>query len=827
MESLDRESGLLVSVSPHHREPDNTVMFDPRISEPEQARSAEIAAEQGYVSMLYDRLDAERELADRRLSDALRSSGGPPQAAAEREAATATYSDRLAALKSVEQGLCFGRLDFADGSANVDTDDDPTIYIGRVGLFDESDDYRPLLIDWRAPVARPFYLATAASPQGVRRRRHIRTLSRKVVGLDDEVLDLGAGEHNDHLGLAGEAALLSALERRRTGEMSDIVSTIQAEQDAIIRADLGGVLVVQGGPGTGKTAVALHRAAYLLYTHRRQLTTRGVLVVGPNSTFLRYIGQVLPSLGETGVMLATVGELYPGLSATGLDTPEAAEIKGRIGMTEVLAKAVRDRQIVPEDVLEVTVEGGEVLVLDRATCELARSKARETLRPHNLARRVFSDRVLDALVEVSMNQLESHVLDDLPEIPLSGDEVDSGPMLDSRDRATIRQELAEDPAVQAVLQELWPKLTPQELLSDLLTDTERLASAASGVLTEAEWRTLLRRPGSLWTAADVPLLDELAELLGEDDTEARARRERQRREERAYAEGVLHVLEQDEEILDEEVVRVRDVLDAELLAERQEARSDLTAAQRAALDRSWTFGHVIVDEAQELSEMDWRVLMRRCPSRSMTLVGDVSQTGSAAGTSSWDRVLRPYVEDRWRLRELTVNYRTPAEIMELASAVLADIDPGLTAPTSVRESGIEPWRRSSSPGSVTADVRRWVDEELAALTEERGGGTLAVLCPAALEGPLSAELAEVQAAAGADDTGDNPRVSVLTVDRAKGLEFDAVIVVDPESIATATARGLNDVYVALTRATQRLGIVHTAPPMPALSGEQGASRAAG
>ncbi len=783
--------------------------------EPAAGKSAEIAAEQAYVSALYDRLDNERDLAESRLTEALRSSGGPPQAAAEREAAAAAHSDRLAQLKAVEQGLCFGRLDFVDGH-----DGDSPIYIGRLGLFDEDDDYRPLLVDWRAPVARPFYLATAASPEGVRRRRHIRTLSRRVVGLDDEVLDLGADEHTDHLGLAGEAALLAALERRRTGEMSDIVATIQAEQDRIIRADLSGVLVVQGGPGTGKTAVALHRAAYLLYTYRRQLTTRGVLVVGPNSTFLRYIGQVLPSLGETGVLLSTIGELFPGLSATGVDTPETAKVKGRITMADVLAQAVRNRQVVPEEALEVETEDGEVLVLDRRTCERARTKARETLRPHNLARRVLVDQLLDALSEQSAQRLESSVLDDLPEIPLAESEEDSGPMLDARDLATIRQELAEDEQVQAALQSLWPKLTPQELLSDLLTSEERLASAADGLLTEAEWRALLRRPGSLWTPADVPLLDELAELLGEDDTEARARRERRRREERAYAEGVLHVLEQDDEIIDEEVVRVRDVLDAELLAERQEARSDLSAAQRAALDRSWTFGHVIVDEAQELSEMDWRLLMRRCPSRSMTLVGDVSQTSSPAGTSSWDDVLRPYVGDRWRLRELTVNYRTPAEIMELASAVLADIDPDLSAPTSVRETGIAPWQRSTSSDDVAADVRRWVDEELAELTRERGGGTLAVLCPDSLEERLSAALAETRDAAGTDDTDDNPRVSVLTVDRAKGLEFDVVIVVAPDEIAAASSRGMNDLYVALTRATQRLGIVHTAPPLPALSGEQ-------
>ena len=239
--------------------------------------------------MLYRKLDAERESAQRRLTGALAQTGGTPQARTERDVATTTYSERLAQLGSVEQGLCFGRLDFHERE---------TAYVGRLGLFDEDGDYEPLLIDWRAPAARPFYLATAASPEGVRRRRHIRTLSRKVVALDDEILDLRADDQGHDLGLAGEAALLAALERRRTGEMSDIVATIQAEQDRIIRDELNGVLVVQGGPGTGKTAVALHRAAYLLYTYRQQLATRGVLVVGPNSTFLRYIGQVLPSLGK-------------------------------------------------------------------------------------------------------------------------------------------------------------------------------------------------------------------------------------------------------------------------------------------------------------------------------------------------------------------------------------------------------------------------------------------------------------------------------------------------------------------------------------------------
>nr|WP_235022746.1 ATP-binding domain-containing protein [Amycolatopsis alkalitolerans] len=754
--------------------------------EPDSIR--DLAGEQDHVSMLYRKLDTEREAAQRRLTSVLGQTGGTPQARTERDVATTTYSERLAQLGSVEQGLCFGRLDFHAGE---------TVYVGRLGLFDEDGDYEPLLLDWRAPAARPFYLATAASPEGVRRRRHIRTLSRRVVALDDEILDLHAADQGHDLGLAGEAALLAALERHRTGEMSDIVATIQGEQDRIIRDELSGVLVVQGGPGTGKTAVALHRAAYLLYTYRQQLATRGVLVVGPNSTFLRYIGQVLPSLGETGVLLSTVGQLFPGIRATGEDGREAAEIKGRQVMVDILADAVADRQQVPDDCLEVEFDGG-VLRLDRETCERARAKARGTLQPHNLARRAFVGELLESLAAQAAERFEVDLFEGVPDIPLRAGETADADVLDARDRAEIRTELANSDKVHDALNSLWPRLTPQRLLRDLLTSPDRLASAAGGRLTETERAFLARPVKSRWTPADVPLLDELAELLGEDDTEQRAERERREREERAYAEGVLHILEQDEEIIDEEILRVRDILDAELFAERQEARSELTAAERAAGDRKWTFGHLIVDEAQELSPMDWRLLMRRCPSRSMTLVGDVAQTGAPAGASSWQEMLGPYVGDRWRLRELTVNYRTPAEIMDLAAGALARVDPALRAPDSVRESGIEPWQRPLEGTSLESTV----DEELRAA----GGGTVAVLCPLARLEALRAVLPE------------DERLSLLGVEEAKGLEFDGVLVVAPEEIVAASSRGWNDLYVALTRATRRLGVVYTEHQLEPLVG---------
>ncbi|MFJ7216634.1 HelD family protein [Amycolatopsis sp. NPDC098790] len=736
--------------------------------------SAELAREQAYVTTLYAKLDAERVDAQRRLDETLQLTGGTPQARTERDVATTLYTDRLAQLGSVEQGLAFGRLDFVPESA------EETTYIGRLGLFDEDDDYKPLLVDWRAPVARPFYLATAASPEGVRRRRHLRSLTRKVTGFDDEILDLTAADQGQDLGLAGEAALLAALEQRRTGEMSDIVATIQAEQDRIIRAPLGGVMVVQGGPGTGKTAVALHRAAYLLYTNRQQLTTRGVLVVGPNSTFLRYIGQVLPSLGETGVLLATIGQLYPGLDADGVEPRETTEVKGRLVMADVLANAVRDRQRVPDPVMEIEYEH-DVLKLDRKTCADARTRARRSRRPHNPARRLFVSDVLDALTRQAARKL--------------GED-----LLDGQDVADIRAELAADEHIAAALNELWPVLTPEGVLDDLFADRERLSSAARKLLPGEDQALLESGRDTRWTPADVPLLDELAELIGVDDTEARVERKRREREDRAYAEGVLDILEQDEEIIDEELLRVSDVLDAELFAERQVARSELTAAQRAAQDRTWTFGHVIVDEAQELSAMDWRLLMRRSPNRSMTLVGDVAQTGAAGGARSWGEVLSPYVENRWRLEELTVNYRTPAEIMAVAARVLAEVSPELAAPSSVRETGVPPW--SARPASLAAELPRLAERELS----EVDGGTVAVLVPARRFDEVSSWLS---------DHGE--RLSVLTVERSKGLEFDSVVLVAPDEVVAGSPRGLNDLYVALTRATRRLGVVAMGDDVPALS----------
>ncbi|MEV4532806.1 ATP-binding domain-containing protein [Asanoa sp. NPDC049518] len=754
-------------------------------------------AEQKHVTSLYDRLDGMRALAESRLSGSLEATGGTPQARSQRESSVAMYTEQLAQLSAVESGLCFGRLDPESGAP---------LYIGRIGIFDEEGDYEPLLLDWRAPASRPFYLATAADPLGIRRRRHIRSKGRTVVALDDEVLDLSAAAGSaTREGLAGEAALLSAVDASRTGRMRDIVETIQAEQDRIIRADLGGVLVVQGGPGTGKTAVALHRAAYLLYTHRRELSTRAVLVVGPNPTFLRYISHVLPSLAETGVLLWTLGDLYPGVTARGEEPESVAAVKGRLGMVDVIAAAIAERQELPTEPITVELDR-DPLTIDRELALAARDRARRSGRLHNQARDVFQEALIDGLVGQAAAIIGT---DPYADDPLGGDDAPGDPQLmGAADLADIRAELAANDGVRAALDTLWPRLTPQRLLRDLFSSPQRLAAARGDSLTLAEAAALVRPVGAPWTPADAPLLDEAAEQLGplpELEAAAKTMAERVRRSELSYAEGALEIARgsasidvEDED--DPELLLVTDLLDASRLAERQEDGEYLSAAERAARDRKWAFGHVIVDEAQELSPMAWRLLMRRSPSRSMTVVGDIAQTGDPAGAASWSEVFEPYVTDRWKLAELSVNYRTPAEVMSLAGEVLARIDPTATPPRSVRSTGQQPVR-----GSLD-DLATVLAGEAAVLE----GGRLAVIAPAARVAALAKEaraaLPSLAVAVGDEPDLESP-VAVLSARQSKGLEFDAVVVADPDGIEAESPRGVNDLYVALTRATQRLTVL--------------------
>ncbi|QII06118.1 AAA family ATPase [Rhodococcoides fascians A25f] len=748
--------------------------------------------EQAHLTRLYTQLDALREYAANRLRAVLLETGGTPQARSERESFNQMYTEDIAKYDAAENGLCFGRIDLDPDSLDPKVDDRPERYIGRVGILDDKNDYETLLLDWRAPMARPFYLATPAAPENVLRRRHIRTRGRRVTSIADEFLDLNSARSSSDAAVAGgvasEGALLSALDAARTGQMNDIVETIQSEQDAIIRSQHRSVLVVQGGPGTGKTAVALHRAAYLLYTYRQQLGKSGVLIIGPNATFLDYIGQVLPSLGETGVLLSTIGDLYPGVRAQREDSALATEIKGRLSMVDVLTRAVRDRQEVPAQPRRLKFDTYDI-TLDRKIVTRARGRARSSRRPHNLARPLFVSSVIDQLA----NQLAAKLGQNL---------VDGSSLLSADDIADMRDEMREDQDVMAAVDELWPDLSPQQVLHDLFASPEKIASAAPEL--DAEERDSLSRRGRGFSAADAPLLDELAELLGVDDAAEREQAQRQWRGQIADAQGALDILTgsapQDlEDELDPEILMAYDLIDADQLARRQNSGQRLTTAERAAGDRTWTYGHVIVDEAQELSTMAWRMVMRRIPNRWMTLVGDTAQTGDPAGTSSWSSVLEPYVAQRWKRTELTVNYRTPSEIMVVAHDVLAAIDPEQSEPRSIRSTGVTPWALQV----LEADLFTAVEKRVA---EHPRPGLSAVLVPAGRVSDFRHLASDV--------------VTVSSVKDAKGLEFDSVLIVEPSAIVAESPKGMNDLYVALTRATQRLGVVHVDPLPKELSALQ-------
>jgi DNA helicase IV len=734
---------------------------------------SELEAERHRLALLREQLERTRAALWERLH-ATRSapSDGTAQWRVERDALARTLEDQLGALATGDLPLCFGRLDFNDGDQ---------AYIGRVGLTDENHDV--LLVDWRAPYARPFYTATPVDPQGVRRRRHLLMHGRDVVGIDDEVFDPDLLVHAD-ASLRGEGALMAAVGRARTGRMGDIVATIQAEQDRIVRAPLAGVLVVQGGPGTGKTVVALHRAAYLLYTHRDRLRDNGVLVVGPSNVFLHYIEQVLPSLGETGVLSATPAELYPGVVARAEDSDAAASVKGDERMADVIARAVAARQRVPREPLTLWFERA-LLTLDRDVVARARKRGRRSERPHNEARRLVEAVLLDELVA----QFRPHFTERSTEEPTA------------EELADIRRSLRSTRAFNVVMTRVWPTLTAPQLLNDLFGSPGLLRSATPS-LTDDERASLvrprLRDPDATpWTAADVALLDEAADRLGviERGPSGAARAAaRVREHEVAYASDLIDVLDLDIP------------LDAEALVDRYAGgRPEMEIADRAGRDRAWTFGHVIVDEAQELSAMAWRMIFRRAAVRSMTIVGDLAQAVTAGGVTSWQDLIERFAHGRGHVEELTVNYRTPREIMSVAARVLATAAPGAPSTTAIRSSGRTPGAVRTTPGRLAEEICVVVEEQ----RREWPDGRVAVIAPPESVGPIAAALSRSTPGLAAAGPGSiDHAVAVLTARETKGLEFDVVVLVEPAALVAAGPRGHNDLYVALTRATQHLVVVH-------------------
>ncbi|MCU1544469.1 MAG: ATP-dependent helicase [Microbacteriaceae bacterium] len=733
--------------------------------------SADLTSEREYVATLYARLDELRDEAKTQLETVRRTNqGGTHQNRSERDAFARIYEDRVSQLTEIDERLAFGRLEL-----EPDGDEPAHRYIGRIGLRDEN--LQPILLDWRVPQARAFYQATAATPLGARARRHITSKGREVVRVDDEIFDQALLE-GDTSSLQGEAALLATLTAQRTGRMGDIVATIQAEQDRIIRSELRGVLVVQGGPGTGKTAVALHRAAYLLYSYRDRLATSGVLIVGPSRSFLQYIEAVLPSLGETGVVLSSVGQLFPGLDTALEDAQDVAVLKGSAEMASLLARAVKSRQVVPRE--QQTLEiNGEYLTVEPQLIRSAMQRAWETRKPHNVARTAFNKAAINALSKQLASQLRDH-----------------GNTIEDSDQAWLREDIRTAEDVKVALNTAWIPLTPQKLLQDLYARPQWLASLTPG-WTDAQRRLLRRERDAPFTVSDVALLDEAAELLGSvsggGDAERRERKQQRKRDIENAEQAIRNM-------------GVDGLVDAESLADGFEAAVERgSTADLAAADRSWAYGHIVVDEAQELSPMQWRVLVRRNPQKSFTIVGDVAQASAAASATSWREALEPLVGEGWRLEELTVNYRTPAQIAETAESMAIAHGLSITRSRSVRSSE---WPVALV---TTTDLLAAVAQTVAADRTIDELGTIAVITSETMVDAIADDLAaRFGTDVGRGAAGLNRAVAVLTPQESKGLEFDAAIVVEPQLIVDEIARGAAALYVAMTRPTQRLHLVTTA-----------------
>lgn len=695
----------------------------------------ELAEEQRYIDNAYACLEQTRVDAwkIRQMNEA--STGGTFQARYERNAFDEVLVGRLQQLDLGDAALVFGRIDRLTESPEKFE----SFHIGRIAVSDSNRE--PVVVDWRAPVAEPFYRATGRDSMGLARRRHFAVQGRELLGIEDELFGaghLGVG-HDEGLDstqienvaqLRGHSTLLGVLARGRTGQLGDIVATIQAEQDEIIRSPQHGIVVVEGGPGTGKTVVALHRAAYLLYTHRFPLEDQGVLVVGPNRVFLRYIERVLPSLGEAGVEQVVLADLLRGHDFSAKDSEDVSYIKGDARMAKVVAKAVGDRQRALRKDVEIGFGAGYLRLTSGESATIVR-EAQRRFRRHNTAHHWVETEVVLAMIASSRYK--------------------------ELDFEITRDALRDLKEFQSVINYMWPILTPAELLNDLYSSKALLRLAAQKYFSADEYEKLLRaRAATLaeakFSEADVAVLDEALAVLGP----------RPRRSGR--------------------------------INEADEVR---------------TYGHIMIDEVQDLSPMQLRMISRRSLNGSMTIVGDIAQATTVHAPASWQDVLSNLPDTgEVRVIDLSVGYRIPKQIMELATRVLKVAAPKQSSPLSVRDGDESPTIVNCRPQElsvkVIAEVRR--------LNRELSDSNMAIVCPDEMVEELCRALDAERIDYGrAGIAGIESALTVVPVSVVKGLELDGVIVVEPARIVDAQQHGLRALYVALTRSTRRLSVVHSRP----------------
>ncbi len=714
----------------------------------------QIAAEQRRVDEAYARLGEMRAAARRMIEEGYRQAqAGTKGSLVDRDAMVHQAAVRLHTLDVAEEGLVFGRLDLVGGE---------TLYVGRIGV--RTSEHESLVIDWRAPAAEPFYRATPEDPRGVVRRRVLHCRGRRVVDIEDDLLIPDA---RPDLTVIGDGAFIASLARAREGSMRDIVATIQREQDEVIRAPADGTVIVQGGPGTGKTAVALHRVAYLLFRHRRRFGSRGVLVVGPNPRFTAYIERVLPSLGEGGATLRSLGDLVPGEEAAVHDPPALARVKGAASMARLLRRAVQDAPPGSPDELRVVYRGVVVRLGRAALDEVRRETHRKTA--HGAVNAAYP-RAAELLIDALWRRFVAiGGLDDAPGTT------------DRRFAAHVRDERG----FVEFLRAWWPVRRPADVLR-ALADPDRLRRAAGRSLDDRTVRALAESWDGPWSYLDVALLDEIGAILGPPPRPPRGPK---RRAEDPFVIDGVNVFTG--EVVDDEEDEEPMLRELSTYVERRERalrRDDDD-------DRPAEYAHVVVDEAQDLSPMQWRMLGRRGRQATWTVVADPAQSAwedAEASRKAMDAVLGR--RHRYAF-ELTTNYRNPVEIAKVAARVLHRAVPGARPARAVRASGHPPVIRHVA--ALNGNVRA----EAAALADAVEG-TIGVIVPVGRPAPAL--------------SGLPPRVQLLDALEAKGLEFDGTLIVEPGEIAAYSGTGLRTLYVAVSRATQRLTVLTTDPGWQAL-----------
>ncbi len=709
-----------------------------------EALEREIAIEQAHVDRVYANLDVAaasakelarqgREIFVSDRADFVREEDGT--ALFERDAFAYQAARRLAVLDAEHEGLVFGRLDLDDGEIR---------YIGRLGVRD--DDYEPLVIDWRAPAAEAFYRATQINPMHVIRRRVLRCREERVLGIEDDLLDSQA---ESDLQIFGEGALMAAVTRSRGRQMRDIVATIQAEQDEAIRAPYRGVTIIAGGPGTGKTVVALHRAAYLLYTNRARLERGGVLVVGPSSVFMNYIERVLPSLGEDSVTLKSVGAIATdtlGLASERADDAQAATLKGSLRMLKVLRRLVRLPLDDEEPQVRVTVKG-EVLALRGAELDRIRDQVLATTR-FNRGQRQAQALVVEALER---------------KLPADVDVED----------ANVPELIREHPQLQRFMARWWPTLSAPKVLARLASEQvlekvapELAVDERAAIASSYRWLDRVDLDHEVprdWSVADIALLDELVGILGPEP-----------------------------EPVDDDPLAFLDAEVAELVSIGE--RLSRQKVDDPDDDPQTTYAHLLVDEAQDITPMQWRMLRRRGPQASWTVVGDPAQSSYPDAEETAHSLQEIIGRGEQRRFVLSTNYRSPSEVFDLAAQVIRKVHPDALLPKAVRSTGVDPRLVSSSADDALTTLR----EELLRLAGQVTGTIGVVVAPSRLAEVTRFVLSDARLGAFEE------RLLVVTALQSKGLEYDAVVVLGPDEIVDEAPGAERVLYVALTRATQRL-----------------------